>query len=59
MHSGRLEIFRMKAYFDFRFRVRQFLFNQRCLTSFSAPKSLQLTIFPLRQVLLYFKGKNV
>jgi hypothetical protein len=34
MHSGRLEFFRIKAYFDFRFRVRQFPFNPGYLTFF-------------------------
>jgi hypothetical protein len=64
MHSGRLEIFHIKAYFDFRFYVRQFPFNPGYLTSFSAPKSRDLKIFSfkanfplikvrLRQVLLY------
>jgi hypothetical protein len=46
MHSGKLETFRIKAYFDSRFRVRQF--NPGCLTSFSAPKSRGLKIFPFK-----------
>ena len=37
--------FRIKAYFDFRFRVRQFPFNPGCLTSVSAPKSWDIKIF--------------
>jgi hypothetical protein len=48
MHSGRLEIFRIKAYFDFRFRVRQFPLNPGYFTSFSAPKSRDLEIFPFK-----------
>jgi len=48
MHSGRLEIFRIKAYFDFRFRVRQFPFNPGYLTSVSAPKSRDIKIFPFK-----------
>jgi len=33
------ENFRIMAYFDFRFRVREFPFNPGYLTSVSAPKS--------------------
>ena len=44
----RLEIFRIKAYFDFRFRVRQFPFNPGFLTSVSAPKSQDIKIFPFK-----------
>ena len=40
--------FRIKAYFDFRFRVRQFLFNPGYLTSVSAPKSRDIKIFPFK-----------
>jgi len=45
MLSGRLEIFRIKDYFDFRFHVRQFPFNPGYLTSVSAPKSRDIKIF--------------
>jgi len=50
LHSGRLEIFRIKAYFDFRFRARQYPFNPGYLTSVSAPKSRDIKIFRLRQI---------
>jgi hypothetical protein len=48
MHSERLESFRLNAYFDFRFRVRQFPFNPGYLTSVSAPKSRDMKIFPFK-----------
>jgi hypothetical protein len=48
MHSGRLEIFCIKAYFDFRFHIRQFPFNPGYLTSASAPKSRDIKIFPFK-----------
>ena len=48
MHSERLEIFRIKAYFDFRFRVRRFPFNPGYLTSVSAPKPRDIKIFPFK-----------
>jgi len=48
MHSGRLEIFRIMAYFDFRFRVRQFPFNPGYLTSVSTPMSWDIKIFPFK-----------
>jgi len=50
MHSGRLENFRIKAYFDFRFRVRQFPFNPGYLTFVSAPVSRDTKYFRLRQI---------
>jgi hypothetical protein len=56
MHSGRLEIFCIKAYFYFRFRVRQFPFNPGYLTSFSAPKSWDLKIFPFKTNFRLVKG---
>ena len=37
--------FRIKAYFDFRFRIREFPFNPRYLTSVLAPKSPDIKIF--------------
>ena len=40
--------FSIKAYFDFRFRVRQFPFNPGYLTSVSAPKSRNIKIFPFK-----------
>ena len=40
--------FRIKAYFDFRFHVRQFPFNPGYITSVSAPKSLDIKIFPFK-----------
>jgi hypothetical protein len=40
--------FRIKAYFDFRFRVREFPFNPGYLTSVSAPKSRDIKIFPFK-----------
>jgi hypothetical protein len=40
--------FRIKAYFDFRFRVRQFPSNPGYLTSVSAPKSGDIKIFPFK-----------
>ena len=40
--------FRIKAYFDFRFRVRQFPFNPGYFTSVSAPKSRDIKIFPFQ-----------
>jgi hypothetical protein len=43
-----LEIFRIKAYFDFRFRFRYFPFNQGFFTSVSAPKSRDITIVPFK-----------
>jgi len=42
------ENFRIKAYFDFRFRVRQFPFNPGYLASVSAPKSRDIKIFPFK-----------
>jgi hypothetical protein len=48
MHSGRLEIFHINAYFDFRFRVREFPFNPGYLTSVSAPESRDIKIFPFK-----------
>jgi hypothetical protein len=56
MHSGRLEIFRLTAYFDFRFRVRQYPFSPGYLTSFSAPKSRDLKIFPFKTDFRLIKG---
>jgi hypothetical protein len=41
---------RIKAYFDFRFSVRQFPFNQGYLTSVSAPKSRDIKIFPFKKI---------
>jgi hypothetical protein len=41
IHSGRLENFRINAYFDFSFRVRQFPFNPGHLTFFSAPRLIK------------------
>jgi hypothetical protein len=38
----------IKAYFDFRFPIREFPFNPRYLTSFSAPKSRYLKIFSFK-----------
>ena len=46
--NARLEIFRIKAYFGFRFRVRQFPFNPGYLTSVSASKSRDIKIFPFK-----------
>ena len=46
--TARLEIFRIKAYYDFRFRVRQFPFNPGYLTSVSASKSRDIKIFPFK-----------
>jgi len=46
--KARLEIFRIKVYFDFRFRVRQFPFNPGHLTSVSASKSRDTNIFPFK-----------
>jgi hypothetical protein len=43
-----MEIFRIKAYFDVRFRVRQFSFNPVNLTSVSASKSRDIKIFPFK-----------
>jgi hypothetical protein len=40
--------FRIKTYFDFQFRVRQFPFNPGYLTSVSATKSWDIKIFPFR-----------
>jgi hypothetical protein len=40
--------FHMKAYFDIRFRVRQFPFNPGYLTSVSALKSRDIKIFPFK-----------
>jgi hypothetical protein len=40
--------FRIKAYFDFRFRVREFPFNPGYLTSVSAPKSRDIKTFPFK-----------
>ena len=40
--------FRIKAYFDFRFLVRQFPFNPGYLTSLSAPKSRDIKLFPFK-----------
>ena len=48
INSGRLEIFRIKAYFDFPFRVREFPFNPEYLTFVSAPKSWDRKIFPFK-----------
>jgi hypothetical protein len=48
MHSEKLDIFRIKAYFDFHFRIRQFPFNPRYLTSVSVPKSRDIKIFPFK-----------
>ena len=42
--------FLIKAYFDFRFRVRQFLFNPGYLTSVSAPKSRDIKIFLFKTI---------
>jgi hypothetical protein len=56
MHSRRLEIFRMTAYFDSRFRVRQFPFNPGYLISFSAPNSPDLKIFPFKTNFRLIKG---
>jgi hypothetical protein len=42
--------FRIKAYFDFLFHVRQFLFNPDYLTSISAPNSRDIKYFRLRQI---------
>jgi hypothetical protein len=55
-HSGRLDIFRIKAYFDLRFRIRQFQFNPGYLSSFSAPKSRYLKIFPFKTNFHLIKG---
>jgi hypothetical protein len=55
MHSGRLEIFRIKAHFDFRLRVRQIPLNPGYLLSFPSPNSrdnFRLIKVPLKQVLL-------
>ena len=46
--KARLEIFRINAYFDFRFRVRQFPFNPGYLTSVSASKSRDIKILPFK-----------
>jgi hypothetical protein len=43
-----MEIFRIKAYFDFCFRVRQFPFNPVYFTSVSASKSRDIKIFPFK-----------
>jgi hypothetical protein len=40
--------FRIKAYFAFRFGVRQFPFNPEYLTSVSTPKSWDIKIFPFK-----------
>jgi len=40
--------FRIKAYFYFRFRVREFPFNPGYLTSVSAPKLRDIKIFPFK-----------
>ena len=40
--------FRIKVYFDFRFRVRVFPFNPGYLTSLLAPKSRDIKIFPFK-----------
>ena len=40
--------FLIEAYFDFRFRVREFPFNPRHLTSVSAPKSWDIKLFPFK-----------
>ena len=40
--------FRINAYFDFRFRVRQFPSNPGYLKSVSAPKSGDIKIFPFK-----------
>ena len=40
--------FHIKAYFDFRFHVRQFTFNAGYLTTVSAPKSRDIKIFPFK-----------
>jgi hypothetical protein len=56
MHSGRLEIFRIKAYFDFLFRVREFPLNPGNLTSFSTPKSRDMKIFPFKTNFRLIKG---
>jgi hypothetical protein len=48
MRSGRLEIFRIKVYFDFSFRVSQFPFNPGYLTSLSVPESRDIEIFPFK-----------
>jgi hypothetical protein len=47
--QARQEIFRKKAYFDFRFRVVQFPFNPVYLTSVSASKSQDINIFPFKK----------
>ena len=41
--------FRIKAYFDFRFRVRQFSSYPGYLTSVSDPKSGDIKIFPFNK----------
>jgi len=46
--KARLHIFRIKAYFDFRFRVRQFPFNPGYLKSVLASKSRDIEIFPFK-----------
>ena len=40
--------FRIRAYFDFRFRVKDFPFNPGYLTFVSAPKSRDIKIFPFK-----------
>jgi hypothetical protein len=46
--QGKTGNFPYMAYFDVRFRVRQFSFNPVYLTSVSASKSRDIKIFPFK-----------